>query len=124
VAEKNSEHPIADAILKKAEEVGLKIDEPKGFEALPGLGVKAFIDNIEILVGNHTLLVKEGLSFEGYKEAAEQLSKQGKTIIYVAASRKVIGLVAVADTLKEGAKEAVKELKTLGMTVLMLTGDY
>ena len=124
VAEKNSEHPIADAILKRAEEVGLKIDEPSGFEALPGLGVKAFIDNIEILVGNHTLFVKEGLSFEGYKEAAEQLSKQGKTVIYVAASHKVIGLVAVADTLKEGAKDAVEELKTLGMKVLMLTGDY
>jgi Cu+-exporting ATPase len=124
VAEKNSEHPIAEAVIKEAEELGLKIDEPSSFEALPGLGVKARLDGTEILVGNSRLLAEQGVSVERFREAAERLSYEGKTVIYVASSGKLIGLIAVADTLKEGAKDAVKGLKDLGLKVLILTGDH
>jgi Cu+-exporting ATPase len=124
VAEKNSEHPIAEAVVKKAEELGLKVDELTSFEALPGLGVKARLDDTEILVGNSRLLVEQGVSVERFREAAERLSYEGKTVIYVASSGKLIGLIAVADTLKEGAKDAVKGLKDLGLRVLILTGDH
>jgi len=124
VAEKNSEHPIAEAVVKKAEELGLKAVEPSSFEALPGLGVKARLDGTEILVGNRRLLAERGVSVERFREAAEQLSYEGKTVIHVAASGKLIGLIAVADTLKEGAKDAVNGLKALGLKVLMLTGDH
>jgi Cu+-exporting ATPase len=124
VAEKNSEHPIAEAVIKKAEELGLRIDEPSSFEALPGLGVKARLDGTEILVGNSRLLAEQGVSVERFREAAERLSYEGKTVIYVASSGKLLGLIAVADTLKEGAKDAVKGLKDLGLRVLILTGDH
>jgi len=123
-AERNSEHPIGEAIVRKAEELGLKVEEPSSFEALPGLGVKARLGGVEILVGNRRLLAEQGVSVERFSEAAERLSYEGKTVIYVAAAGKLIGLLAVADILKEGAKDAVKELKALGLKVLMLTGDH
>ena len=123
-AEKNSEHPIAEAIVRKAEELGLEVEEPSSFEALPGLGVKARLDDAEILVGNLRLLVEQGVPVERFREAADRLSYEGKTVIYIATSGKLIGLLAVADTLKEGARDAVKGLKALGVRVLILTGDH
>lgn len=124
VAEKNSEHPIAEAIIKKAEELGLEIDEPNTFEALAGLGVKAHLDHYEILVGNHRFLLEEGIPPERFNEVVEQLSHQGKTVTYVAKSGKLIGLIAIADIVKEGAADAVKELNALGIKVVMLSGDH
>jgi len=123
-AEKNSEHPIAEAIVRKAEELGLEVEEPSSFEALPGLGVKVRLDDAEILVGNLRLLVEQGVPVERFREAADRLSYEGKTVIYIATSGKLIGLLAVADTLKEGARDAVKGLKALGVRVLILTGDH
>ncbi len=123
-AEKNSEHPIGEAIVRKAEELGLEVEEPSSFEALAGFGVKARLDGTEVLVGNQRFLVEQGISVERFSEAAERLSNEGKTVIYVAAAGRLIGLLAVADTLKEGAKDAVKGLKALGLRVVMLTGDH
>ncbi|MEM2884032.1 MAG: heavy metal translocating P-type ATPase [Nitrososphaerales archaeon] len=123
-AEKNSEHPIAEAIIKKAEEMGIILEEPRRFEALSGLGVKAQLNDGEVLVGNRRLMIEGSVPLNGVEETVEHLTNEGKTVLYAALSGRLIGIIAVADVLKEGAKSAVEELKRLGLKVIILTGDH
>jgi Cu+-exporting ATPase len=122
--EKLSEHPIGAAVVRKAEEKGLKLSEPKNFEALAGRGVKGSIGRRSYVVGTSRLMeeVKAEVPDE-VKRQAESLYDQGKTLAFVAANGKVAGIIAVADQIKENAPKAVKKLRDMGLKVVMITGD-
>jgi Cu+-exporting ATPase len=123
VAEKRSEHPISEAIVKKAESEGIKISEPDSFEALPGLGVVAKYKRKKILLGNRALIRNNKVSIENLEGDRERLEKEGKTVLIVAVDRKAVGLLAFSDTVKEHSKEAIETLQKMGLKVVMLTGD-
>lgn len=118
IAEKNSEHSLAESILKKAEELGLKIPSPTKFTAVPGKGIIASYKGKTIRLGNNKLIAAEK-----YKEQIQVLELQGKTVVLVSVNNKIIGLIAILDTLKESAKSAVDSLKIMGKKMIMITGD-
>ena len=122
-AEKRSEHPIGQAIVKKAEEEGITVADPSSFEALPGLGVAAKVKRRRILLGNRALMKKEHVQIEHLEKTVERLEREGKTVMILAADGKACGLLAVSDTIKENSKEAVEKLQRAGLKVVMLTGD-
>jgi Cu+-exporting ATPase len=122
--ERRSEHPIGEAIVKKAEERGLTLVEPEEFEALAGRGVKGVVEESPMVVG--TQLLMEEISAEidtNIREQSEKLFNQGKTLIFVSVKEKVTGVIAVADELKENAVEVVARLRKMGLQVIMITGD-
>ncbi|MDH4218014.1 MAG: heavy metal translocating P-type ATPase [Candidatus Aminicenantes bacterium] len=122
-AEKASEHPLGEAIIKRANERRLVLDEPKDFKAIEGQGIEATVDGKSVLVGNLKLMNERKIDVGDLKRQAEELAGEGKTPIYVSLNGKISGLIAVADTLKENSIQAVKRLKNLGLKVVMLTGD-
>ena len=121
--EKGSEHPLALAIRKKALEEGLESYEVSSFSALPGAGVTGVIDGVTYFGGNASLMQEKGLLTPEWKEKGESLSEEGKTPLFFASSKKILGIIAVSDVLKEDSKEAIEELLALGITPIMLTGD-
>ena len=123
IAEKRSEHPISEAIVKKAESEGIKISEPDSFEALPGLGVAVKFKRKKVLLGNRALMRNNKVSIENLEEDMESLEREGKTVLIVAVDGKAVGLLAVSDTVKEHSKEAIETLQKMGLKVVMLTGD-
>jgi Cu+-exporting ATPase len=122
-AEKGSEHPLGEAIVKKAKEQNLDLLAPKSFQAIAGQGIEATVDSKEILLGNVKLMEERKVHLNGLSEKAEQLSSEGKTPMFLAVGGKAAGIIAVADTLKENSKEAVEALRRMGLEVVMLTGD-
>lgn len=122
-AEVGSEHPLGEAIVRGARERGLSIDNPEGFEAIAGQGVKAVVGRATVLLGNRKLLETNGISAEAAEERMKSLEEDGKTAMLVAVDGKLKGVVAVADTIKENAPAAVKQLQSMGIEVIMLTGD-
>jgi len=123
IAEKGSEHPLADAIIKKAKEEKLKIPDAKFFEAIPGKGIRAKYNGKEILLGNKNLMRKYKIKVGKFEEKIRELENEGKTLMILAINKKIVGLIAAADTLKEFSKEAIQELKKMGKEVIMITGD-
>jgi len=123
VAEKRSEHPAGEAIVKKAESEGIEVPEPDSFEALPGLGVAVDFERKKILLGNRALMRKHEVAVEKLEDHIERLEKEGKTVLIVATDGKAVGLLAVSDTIKEHSKVAVETLQKMGLKVIMLTGD-
>jgi len=123
VAEKRSEHPAGEAIVKKAESEGIKVPEPDSFEALPGLGVAVKFKQKKILLGNRALMRNHNVAIKKLEDHIERLEKEGKTVLIVATDGKAVGLLAVSDTIKEHSKIAVKTLQEMGLKVVMLTGD-
>jgi len=123
IAEKGSEHPLGEAIVREAEMKGLAIPKMDFFEAIPGKGVKATLHGDEILLGNRELMKEKGIDPSPVEDLMTALEEQGKTVMLVALNDSIIGLVAVADTLKQYSIEAVKKLKGLGVETVMLTGD-
>ncbi|MBI5839814.1 MAG: heavy metal translocating P-type ATPase [Chloroflexi bacterium] len=123
IAEKNSEHPLGDAIVRGAEARGLQIVGPDSFNSIPGHGVEAKVEGAEILLGNRKLMKERGVDFSSMMSNAEALEANGKTVMFVAIDAKPAGLIAVADTLKEYSVEAIKHLHKLGLEVAMITGD-
>lgn len=123
IAEKGSEHPLAEAILKRANMAGLAIPDVEAFEAVPGHGVKVKSQGREILIGNRRLMKDMGIDIQDKESVISGLEEKGNTVMLVAADKKFIGLIAVADTLKENAEDVVKGLKGEGIQVVMLTGD-
>lgn len=120
--EKGSEHPLGEAIVEEAEEENIKLSEPKNFQAVPGHGVKAEVEGRKVLVGTRRLMEREGVKvLEDQK--IRGLEREGKTVVLVAANGDLVGLIAVADTLKGNSKKAVEDLKRLGLEVWMITGD-
>jgi len=124
IAEKRSEHPLAEAIVKRAESEGIDIEEPEKFEAIAGKGVVASLNGDRILVGSRKLMVEHGLAVDGkIEETLRTLEKEAKTAILVASNGKIVGAVGIADTIKESAKETIEELHKMGKKVAMITGD-
>ncbi|MFD2369518.1 heavy metal translocating P-type ATPase [Brevibacillus sp. GCM10020057] len=122
-AEKNSEHPLAQAIVKGIGERGIALANTSAFEAIPGYGIRAVADGQEVLVGTRRLLEREHVSCERVAEQMLALEKAGKTAMLAAVDGKLAGLIAVADTIKPTSKKAVERLKAMGLTVIMMTGD-
>ncbi|WP_148882239.1 heavy metal translocating P-type ATPase [Thermococcus aciditolerans] len=122
-AEKRSEHPLGDAIVRKAQELGLELEEPEEFEAITGKGVRAVVGGREILAGNRKLMVENGYSVNEVEETLHRLEDEAKTAITVAIDGRIVGVIGIADTIKEGAKEAIEELHRMGKKVGMITGD-
>ncbi|MBI2868362.1 MAG: copper-translocating P-type ATPase, partial [Chloroflexi bacterium] len=123
VAEKNSEHPLGEAIVRRAREWGLPPEDAESFNAVPGHGVEARSNGQTILLGNRKLMAERSVSLDGQATEAERLEKEGKTVMFVAVNDRLAGMVAVADTLKETSATAVKELHRMGIRVAMITGD-
>ena len=123
IAEKGSEHPLAEAIIKRANMMGLSIPNAESFEAIPGHGVKISFNGKEILIGNRRLMEERSISLKDKETIISGLEEKGNTVMIVAEDNKLKGLIAVADTLKEYAEDVVRGLKTEGVQVVMLTGD-
>jgi Cu+-exporting ATPase len=123
LAEKNSEHPLGEAIVNSARDRGIVVADAAGFEAIPGQGVEALSDGTSILLGNRRLMAERNVVLLNLVPEAERLEGEGKTAMFVAVDGKAIGLVGVADTLKETSAAAVAELHRMGIQVAMITGD-
>ena len=120
--EKNSEHPLSKAIVKKA---GLKrFSEVKNFKILRGQGVYGKIDSKEILIGNTKLMEKEKINFNKFKEKVNEFEERGETVVFVSENKKVIGVIGIADKVKENSKEVVQKIINLDLQVVMITGDH
>ncbi|MFG6119600.1 heavy metal translocating P-type ATPase [Thalassobacillus sp. B23F22_16] len=122
-AEKSSEHPLADAIVTYAEQQGLELMEPSSFEAVPGHGIKAVLDGKEVQIGTRKLIRQLNVEYESYEVTMEKWENEGKTAMLIAVDNKVKGIIAVADTIKESAPEALRQLKEADIELVMLTGD-
>lgn len=124
VAEKRSEHPLAEAIVRRAEAEGIEIEEPEEFEVITGKGVVASLNGDRILVGSRKLMTEHGLRVDGRaEEILQKLEEDAKTAILVALNDRILGVVGIADTLKNSAREAIEELHKMGKKVAMITGD-
>ncbi|WP_026486548.1 heavy metal translocating P-type ATPase [Caldanaerobius polysaccharolyticus] len=123
IAEKNSEHPLGEAIVNKAKSDNISLDDPQDFKAIPGHGVYARIDGKDVYIGNRRLMQKEGIPIDSIEERVDKLEEEGKTAMIMAVDGKLAGIVAVADTVKENSKQAIDQLKKMGIEVWMITGD-
>ena len=121
--EKGSEHPLGEAILAEAGNRGLILSQPEGFHAEAGHGVAAQVDGRAVLVGNLRLMIERNLNLNGLQAEVERLQSEAKTALLVAVDGVVQGVVAVADTMKDGSVEAIGELQRMGLKVAMITGD-
>lgn len=122
-AEKQSEHPLAEAIVKGIKDKGIMLFNPVEFEAIPGYGIKARVDGKDLLIGTRRLMDKYDVNVQSAKLDMETLEENGKTAMLVAVDGKYAGIVAVADTIKETSRDAIKRLRKLGIEVIMITGD-
>ena len=122
-AEKGSEHPLGEAIWAEATTRGLPLSEPFGFKSETGAGVEAEVDGHTVMVGNRRMMEAHQYSLNGLGTDLDRLQAEAKTVMLIAVDGKVHGAVAVADTLKEGSKEAIDELHRMGLKVAMITGD-
>ena len=122
-AEVNSEHPLGQAIVAGARERELALPEVSDFQSLTGLGIQVQVDQATYYLGNRRLMQEQGLDLDQADDQAAALAAGGKTPIYVANEQELLGLIAVADPLKETSPEAVRRLKAMGLQVIMLTGD-
>lgn len=118
-----SEHPLALAIVEGAQARGMSLAAVQDFDAIPGHGVSAKVDERHILIGNLKLMEREGVGVGGFLERSNALANEGKTPMYVALDGQLAGIIAVADTVKEDSKAAIAALKQLGLEVVMITGD-
>jgi P-type Cu+ transporter len=125
IAEAGSEHPLGQAVIKKAKDRGLIVNNPESFKAIPGHGLKAGYAGHTILIGNTKLMADNriGLMEQSVDSIMTELQKEGKTATFVSIDEKLSGIIAMADTVKEHAHEAIVSLKNLGIEVIMLTGD-
>jgi P-type Cu+ transporter len=123
-AEKGSEHPLGAAIVRGASERAVPLDEPEAFEAIPGRGVRAAVFGHSILLGNRGVMGDAGISTAAAEATLGRVEAEGKTAMLLAVDHQLAGVLAVADTLKDHAVEAIRALKAMGIEVLMLTGDH
>ncbi|HWQ44596.1 MAG TPA: heavy metal translocating P-type ATPase [Methanosarcina barkeri] len=122
-AEKGSEHPLGEAIVKGAEEREISLEKAASFHSIPGKGIEAYLEEKRILLGTRKLMEENGISFKELEAKMREFEENGKTAMLVASENEILGLVAVADTLKENSKEAIEALKKMGIEVVMITGD-
>jgi P-type Cu+ transporter len=122
-AERGSEHPLGEAIVAAAKEQNLPLGEPEAFEAIAGQGIRAQVDGQQVLLGTVRLMAQQGISLDGLAADVERLQGEGKTAMLGALNGQAAGIIAVADTVKEGSAEAIAGLRRQGLKVIMLTGD-
>ncbi|NIK79601.1 Cu+-exporting ATPase [Paenibacillus castaneae] len=122
-AERNSEHPVADALVTGIMARSIDLPAAQQFEAIPGYGIEATIEGRQLLIGTRKLMEKHGVSIESARSKQQELESEGKTVMLIAVNRQYGGMVAVADTVKESSAAAVAKLKEMGLDVIMLTGD-
>jgi Cu+-exporting ATPase len=123
IAEKDSEHPLGEAIVNDAKLRGLEIPDPSNFTAVPGHGIKVAFKDKTILLGNRRLMKKNGIKTERIEDTMKKLEKDGKTAMILALDGSISAIVAVADTIKENSTESISELQKIGIESAMLTGD-
>ncbi|MFA5844634.1 MAG: heavy metal translocating P-type ATPase, partial [Coriobacteriia bacterium] len=121
--ERSSEHPLAEAIVNHANDLGVVLPEVTGFSAVPGHGVEGIVEGRRVALGNRKLMAREGVDISAYASRIESLEAQGKTVMLTAIDGAAAGLIAVADTLKPASAEAVARLTKMGVAVYMITGD-
>lgn len=122
-AEKGSEHPLGEAILKAAEDTNLQLKNTESFNAITGKGIEVIIEGKSILLGNKKLMIERNLNISNLEEASNKLASEGKTPMFIAVNNTLAGIIAVADTLKPSSKKAVERLHAMGIEVAMITGD-
>lgn len=122
-AEKSSEHPLAEAIVNDAKAKEITLSDVSDFNAIPGHGIYSTFEGSEIYLGNRRLMKKENVDISEADSEIERLENEGKTAMILAIDKKLKGIIAVADTIKESSKEAIDELKDMGIEVYMITGD-
>ena len=122
-AESRSEHPLGEAIVRAAQERGLRLLRPTSFRAIAGAGIEAEVDGSQLLIGTPRLMAEHGITLGELEEAVTRLQGEGKTAMVIAADREPIGLLAVADTVRPTSTAAVAALRARGLQVVMLTGD-
>ena len=122
-AEKGSEHPLGEAIVRAALEKKLELKTLNNFNAIPGHGIEVTIDKDNILLGNLKLMKEKNIDVEEFKLDSDKLANEGKTPMYIAINNKLEGIIAVADVVKPSSFEAIKELHNMGIKVAMITGD-
>lgn len=123
-SEKGSEHPLAEAIIKKAEEENILLEKTKSFIAIPGMGLETEIEGIKVLLGNDKLMKEKLVSVSELDNDYENLALMGKTPVYISSNGQLLGIIGVADVIKDGSVKAVLELKNMGLDVIMITGDH
>ena len=123
-AERSSEHPLGEAVVIAARERGIELAEVDGFEAVAGHGIRARVGGRSVVVGTVRFLQESGLQLDGLAPLADTFAAQGKTPMFVAVDGRPAGVVAVADTVKAGALEAIRTLRRMGLEVVMVTGDH
>ncbi|MFI3623128.1 heavy metal translocating P-type ATPase [Vagococcus fluvialis] len=122
-AEKGSEHPLGEAIVLAAEEKGMTFKEIDNFVAIPGHGIEVEIEKETFILGNKKLMLEKQIDLLDFEEESNRLAKEGKTPMYIANSHELLGIIAVADTIKESSLKAIEKLHRMGLEVTMLTGD-
>jgi len=124
IAETGSEHPLGQAVVNHAKEKGISVTNLDSFEAVSGHGLKAIYMDHDILIGNRKLMNDNGISIaENTEQDLSKLENKGKTAVLVSVDKKIAGIIALADTIKENAKEAIDSLKAMRLEIIMLTGD-
>jgi Cu+-exporting ATPase len=122
-AEKNSEHPLAEAIVEGVEAKGITMPNTEEFEAIPGYGIRAMVEKKELFIGTRKLMAKHGIDVTAIESVMAELEESGKTAMLAAIDGQYAGLVAVADTVKDTSHEAIRRLKDLSLEVIIITGD-
>lgn len=122
-AEKGSEHPLAEAVVTYAQNKNMELMETEQFEAIPGHGIRAVVDGKELFIGTRKLMRDHGIDIDEQEEMMYRLENEGKTAMFIAVDYKYAGIIAVADTVKDTAKEAMEQLKAMNIELVMLTGD-
>lgn len=123
-AEQGSEHPLAEAILSAAKERGIPIPEAEGFTAVSGKGVVARSQGADLRLGNAPLMAEEGIDTTALQGTADTLASQGKTPVYIAQAGRLLGVIAMADMLRDTSRDAIASLHGMGLKTVMLTGDH
>ncbi|GAB4550866.1 MAG: heavy metal translocating P-type ATPase [Anaerolineae bacterium] len=122
-AERGSEHPLGEAVVRAAEARQLRLSEPTQFEAVAGHGIRAQVDGKNVLVGSKVLMFSEGVHLNGLETAADRFQNEAKTVLWLAVEDQAVGVIAAADTVKDTSAEAIAALKAVGLKVILLTGD-
>jgi Cu+-exporting ATPase len=121
--ERNSQHPLGEAVVRKAKDSSITIRDSKDFDTFEGQGISAVVDDNKVLIGNRSLFSERGIQFSEHEKSIRSLEEQGKTVILIGIGEKLSGLIAIADPLKKTTALAIKQLKDMNLKVIMITGD-
>jgi len=122
-AEKGSEHPLGEAIVKHANKLGITFAETKDFQAFPGLGISVTVQGKAVILGNKKFLSKHNVDLLDFEEKSDKLANEGKTAMFVSVDNKLAGIIAISDTVKPSSAAAIKKLHEMGLKTAMITGD-